>query len=262
MCKQKYKYKDGELLSDILPKLRPFDAIFFKGNSAFSSVIKLFGKTKKRVINQCDFTHVGVIVTSDILLHDNILPNRKYILESIVGGIFAHNIKDINQKTFSGVQIRDLEEVISAYDIDNSTQVAYGLLINNPIDTIPFKNIKEKFTEFYAKYYGKNYDMNPYSLASSACSCLRPCRTSVETFCNTDDYYFCSEIITILYKYFGIYPESVNEKDVLPMDIAYSELDKDNNPKIMRKLIFITTLIHYIPKNKCNNVKRLKIKNK
>jgi hypothetical protein len=258
MCKQKYVYKEGELMSEILPKLRPFDAVFFKGDAISSQIIKTLGNTKRRTNTQIGFTHVGVVITSEIITHDNILPHKKYIFESIINAKSSKSVKDINGKLFSGVQIRNLEEVIAYRDKSNKTQVAYGILLNNPIDTQPISQLKERFSDFFVKYYMKSYDFNPYSLVSSAYSCLRPCRDVVEAICNTKDFYFCSEIVALLYKHMGVYPETVNEKDVLPIDISYSELDKDGTPKIMKKIILITTPIHYIPKNKGNNVRKIK----
>jgi hypothetical protein len=251
------EFKQGELFENITTQIRPLDAIFFRGDAIMSKVISYIGNRNKREIRATDFTHIGIVVTSDILDHVGILPNKKYILESIIGGTCAYDIQDINGRIFSGVQIRELESVINAYDKSDGTRVAFGKLIHNPIDTVPLHIIKDKFTIFFGKYGNTNYDYNPYSLASSACCCLRPCRQSVETICGTSDYYFCSEIATLLYKYFNLYSMFVNEKDVLPMDIAYAELDKDNAPKIIDVIIPITTLRHYIPKNKCH-VKTIK----
>ena len=258
MCKRKYIYKEGELMSDILPKLKPFDAIFFKGDALLSQIIKTLCNTKIRSDKQIGFTHVGVVITSDIITHDNILPHKKYIFESIINIKSSSSIRDINGKLFSGVQIRDLDDVVRYYDKSNKTQVAYGMLLNNPIDTQPISQLKKKFNDFFVRYHMKSYDFNPYSLISSAYSCLRPCRDVVEAICNTEDFYFCSEIVALLYKHIGVYPNSVNEKDVLPIDISYSELDRDGTPKIIKKLVLITTPIHHIPKNKGNNVRKMK----
>ena len=61
----------------------------------------------------------------------------------------------------------------------------------------------------------------------------------------TSDLLFCSELVALLLKYLSIYPSEINEKDVLPRDIAYPEADTDVMPKIISSIIYITTPKHY-----------------
>jgi hypothetical protein len=110
---------------------------------------------------------------------------------------------------------------------------------------MPIEEAINKFTEFFNAYYGKKYDANPYSLCSAIFPCLRKCRGVVEDLSQTKDWYFCSEIVALLYKYMGIYPSYINEKDVTPRDIAFPEADTDLMPKILQSITYITTPLHY-----------------
>lgn len=245
MCRSKNSHlKDGVLYSECQSQIRPFDVIFFKGDALFSDIISILEKHGNKIPGSGDFSHVAMVVNSDVINHEKILPGKQYILESVIGGSFAHNIKNINNEIVYGVQIRDLEEVVTAFDKSNNTCIAWGKLINNPLDSIPLDDIKTQLTEFCNTYVGKTYDANPYSLLSSVFPCLRKCRSKVETFCKTSDWYFCSEIVALAFKHFKVYPDYVNEKDVLPRDILYPEADVDKMPKIIDSITYITTSIH------------------
>lgn len=245
MCRSKKpQLKEGVLYSDCQAQIRPFDVIFFKGDALFSAVISALEKHGNKIPGSGEFSHVAMVINSDVIDHEKILPGRQYILESVVGGSFAHNVKNIDNKVIYGVQIRDLEEVVEAFDKSNKTIVAWGKIINNPLDNMPLGEIKSRLSEFCSTYVGKTYDANPYSLLSAVFPCLRKCRSNVETLCGTSDWYFCSEIIALAFKHFKIYPDYVNEKDVLPRDIIYPEADVDRMPIVINMLIYITTPIH------------------
>ena len=253
MCRSSNKIlsKKGELYEDYKHNLRPFDLIFFKGDAIFSAVISALERHGNKMSNSGEFSHVAMIVNSDVLIYEGVLPGKLYVLESIVGGTFAHNVKDIKGKVKYGVQIRDLDEIIPAFDKSNKTTIAWGKIKNNPLDTTPINEIKLRLTEFCTKYVGKSYEFNPYNLLSSVFPSMRKYRSIVEKLCHNKNCYFCSEIVALAFKEFGIYPGSVNEKDVLPRDIIYPEADTDKMPKIVETMTYITTPIHYNIKNRC-----------
>lgn len=254
MCRSKNPQpKKGILYSECQAQMRPFDVIFFKGDALFSALISVLEKHGNKIPNSGEFTHVAMIVNSDVLNHEKILPGKQYILESVVGGSFAHNVKNINNKVVYGVQIRDLEEVVTAFDKSNDTIVAWGKLINNPLDNMSLCEIRTRLSEFCNTYVGKTYDANPFSLLSSVFPCLRKCRNKVETLCGTSDWYFCSEIVALAFKHFRIYPDYVNEKNVLPRDLIHPEADVDKMPTIISTLTYVTTPIHQAT-NKCRVV--------
>ena len=255
MCKHKRILKKGELYEDVRKTLRPFDAIFFGGDAIFSKIVKLTEKHGNYMEGMNEFSHVGIVVTSDILLHPLILPGKFYILESTWGGKFGHDVMNIEGNTCIGVQLRDLDEVVDAYDKSNQSVIAVSHVIINPLDHMTNKEVRDKFTEFFMIYNGKKYDVNVYSLLSSVFKCLRPCRPKIEQFLHTEDWYFCSEIVALAYKHLSIYPANINEKDVLPRDILYPNTDIDLlMPQIVSHPIYITTKKHYQEKNKCHNI--------
>lgn len=237
--------KRGALYSEIRDTLRPFDVVFMKGNKLFSYVVRFLESRGRKYPNSDDFSHVGMIVTSDILDHPNVLPGRMYIWESTLSGPSDYGVSDINGNAFAGVQLRDLDELVEKYDAPNATTVACGKLINNPFYRLPKEEVRRKFTAFFNMYNGRKYDMNPYSLISAIFSCFRPLRKKIEEMCDTEGWIFCSELVALAYKHMDVYPATLNEKDVLPRDIANPETDTDKTPKVISEIIYITTPIHY-----------------
>lgn len=244
-CRKKVVFKEGELYSNIRDRLKPFDVIFFRGHAVFSKIVRLLEKHGNKKSIAGEFSHVGMVVTSEILDHPLVLPNKKYILESTLGGVFEGGVMNIEGKTCIGVQLRDLDAVVNEYDKNDKTCIAWGDLLYNPVVYAEPLEVRQRFTIFFNEYNGKMYDMNLCSMMSSVFECLRPYRKVVETLCNTQDWYFCSEIVALAYKIMGIYPSYVNEKDVLPRDIAYPEADTDIMPKVIRAVTCITTERHY-----------------
>lgn len=245
MCKTKPVKKVGYLYSEIKTTIRPFDVLLFKGDATFSKIISALEKYGNKIPNSGEFTHAGMVVSSEILTHPKILPDRLYLLESTVGGKYGNKVPDINGKSVIGVQIRDLEAVINAADKSNDTLVACGKLINNPLNYLSKDDIKPKMNAFCESHLGDPYDANVYDLLSSIFPKLRKYRSKIAKICHTQDWHFCSEIVTMVYKQFGVYPPEINEKDVVPRDIIYPWADIDNMPKIIDEIIYITTPIHY-----------------
>ncbi len=256
MCKSKNPIqKKGELYDDFKKHVRPFDLICFKGDALFSSVISFLEKRCKRKDyngpNSGEFSHVAMVVNSDVLTHEKILPGRLYVLESVLGGSLGHNVNDIEDRGVCGVQIRDLETLINAFDLSDKTIVDHGKLINNPLDSNDISVVRARLTEFCNQYLGKSYDANVYSLLSAAVPSMRKYRKIVEEICHTTEWYFCSEIVALAYKAMDVYPPYVDEKDVLPRDLITPEADTDPMPKIIMPITYITTPIHQSIKNKC-----------
>ena len=75
------------------------------------------------------------------------------------------------------------------------------------------------------KYNGITYDANCWSLLSSIIPFLRPKRDHIEQFLNTDDWLFCSELVAEIYVKLGIFPDTVDPKNVVPMDFIGYDLD-------------------------------------
>jgi hypothetical protein len=236
--------KPGRLLSEMKPQMRPFDALLFKGSDFVSGAISVFEKRGHVNAKGGNFTHAGIIVTDEIFANPLLQPGKLYVLESVIGGKLGCGIKDINGKAFLGVQIRDLDELLLAYDKPNSTSVAWCPLINNPCVPGNVGNIRERFTQFCNGVYGIMWDANCWSLLSSLYPKLRPMRPMIEKALHTENWLFCSELVATIYRNFGVYPQTINPKDVVPADIAYPEEDTDRTPKIVREIIYLTSPIH------------------
>jgi len=239
-----FTLKEGVLYESIKSQIRPFDVIFFKGYTVFSDMICLLERYGNKIPNSGEFSHVGLVVTSDILKNEKIKEGKLYLLESIIGGFCEYGVWDINNKCVVGVQIRELDTLILACDKPNNTIIAWGKLQNNPIDTVPLTELQSKFGDFYDKYYKSCYDVNPVSLLGSVFPFWRRFRSKMEKFCKTNNWFFCSELVALAFKQFNIYPETVNEKDVLPRDIIYPDADVDEMPKVIGTLVHFTTSQH------------------
>jgi len=234
--------KPGVLYHDIIPYLRPFDIILFNGDTIMSEIISILSK-RNEYPRSDEFTHAGIIVTSDILEHPNVEPGKFYLYES-TANLFS-SYRDINgKKRKLGVQVRELEGVINDYDKDK-TAVTYCRLINNPIEKTPMSELKSKFMDFYLRYNDNCYDVNLLSLFASIIPFLRRFRDPVEEFTNTTDWLFCSELVAMLLKHVDVYPPEVNPKDVVPRDIAFPEADTELMPKIISHIIYVTTPKYY-----------------
>jgi len=116
---------------DLVKMIEPLDLVLFSGNDLVSSTIRRLQNKKLDVGN---FSHVGVIVSSDIL------PNIKelqvgewYVWESTsslrLPG-FENEVPDIFGKHKLGVQIRNLKKVIDIYN----GNIYIGKLKNNPLN--------------------------------------------------------------------------------------------------------------------------------
>lgn len=248
-CKKEIpEIKPGKLYEEIRPTLRAFDPVFFRGSDFVSNTISTLEKFHDRYARAGDFTHVGMIVTSEILQHDLVLPGKFYVWESTMGGKLGGDVYNIYGKTVLGVQLRDFDELIISYDKSNVTHIAVGNLINNPIDHRPIEELKQQFTQYFNEIDGRMYNLNLFSLLSALCPPLRWARKKIEKICHTESWLFCSELVAVIYVKLGIYPGTINPENVVPRDIAFPEADTDAMPRILNgEVKYVTTPIHYDP---------------
>lgn len=258
--------------SDIKDKMRPFDLIAFRGGDVISDLISAM---EYHQVGVGAFSHVGMIVTSDILpeCHSDkktfkLQPGRLYLFESTftynIGGI-GDGVPDVvTGKGKFGVQLRDLEEVIPRYIIDERTKVAWCHLRDNPFDEIPgepAENIrlrrsilKKEFTEFFQQYEGRLYQLDIESLLAAMFPSLRfirnirdkvfsalyevlhECRLAKKNI-GPAGWQFCSELIANVYQTIGIISPTFNPEDVVPID--FFGCDKDSLPAVVEPPIYI-----------------------
>jgi hypothetical protein len=241
--------KRGALYSQCKTVLRPFDLILFSGGDFVSGLIKYTEKKRmKRVEGTIDpgaFSHVGMVVTSDILDHPNILPGKLYIMESTLSGRLGGGVYDIQGKTMFGVQIRDLDDVFAAYDKPNNTEIAYAMLKNPIQDPL----VKEKFTTIYKKYEGNLYDLDLVDEFATLFAGIRYVRDAIDKYLDmcfdpAKKWMFCSQLVASVYIDMGILPASIIPEDIVPMDFAGYETTDGSIPSILHEPIYVISELH------------------
>lgn len=246
-CCHKQIIKRGRLYTDIKSKLRPLDLLAFKGSCFVSSVISDLEKRGKSYTHGGDFTHVGMIINNEVIDDPSLKNGKLYVLESTMGGILGSGVKNIYGKVCLGVQIRDLDEVINAYDKPDETHIAWCPLTNNPYISNDKTMIKTKLTELYNQISGAMWNYNCWDLLSSLYYWMRCCRPCCNRTFNTGSWLFCSQMVALCYKTLGILPSYVNPPDVVPADLVFPHEDTDKMPMIISEIVYITTPSHYEP---------------
>ncbi len=238
---------------EYIDKICPFDAILFRDDDYISDIIAVLEKYK---LNMNTFTHIGMVVTSDILPEctiDNkifkLKPKKLYVFESTFGytmpGIIE-NVKDISGKGKFGVQLRELEKVIPNYIDSQKTKVAWCKLRNNPYRQKDESNeellkrrqeLQLQFISFFNNYYNRTYEINPLGLLSSMFTSLRPLRdqrdklyTKIWKKMNKNakdvpivNFQFCSELIANVWNMIGVI--NVDARNYIPMDVFGDSID-------------------------------------
>lgn len=216
--------------------LQSFDIVFFQGGDYVSDFIRFVEGRKlkpkgKFTVPTDAFSHVGMIVKSDVLDHPLVLPNRTYIFESTMSGPLNDGVLNIEGNSYLGVQLRDFQEIVQKYaDIPN-TKIAVAHLSEKYRDIVTEvskdsgKSILDAFTQIFNELNGTIYDLNPVSLLGSTFRICRLCRSHSEKFWKTENFLFCSELVATIYKYLGIFPDTVNPKNVIPMDFLGYDTD-------------------------------------
>lgn len=232
----------------------PGDLIFFAGSDFVSGFIRfcqkrLAKKVDPKTVPSGTFSHVGMVVTSEILNHPKIIPGHVYVFESTMSGKLGGNVPNIDGLAFFGTQLRDYEILIPKYlassSKDKKCKIAVGKLRNNPFISSNSKTrrlLKNKFSQVFHTYNNISYDANVFSLAGAGWSCCRPARDDMEDLFNTTDWLFCSELIAVIYKELGIIPYDIDPKNVLPMDFLGYDTDtvgKIPNDIIDHNLLYI-----------------------
>lgn len=245
-CKPTPIIKEGLLYTNIMDQIRPLDLVLFKGNSIVSRAICEMEKRGNKLSEGGDFSHVGIIVTSDVLAEPLLQHGKLYVLESTMSGKLGAGVNNIYGRTFLGVQIREFEPLINHYDDPNETAIGWGKLINNPIDNEDIELVKKRLTPIYNEINGLMWDANCWSSLSAMYPCMRPCRPCAECTIHTEDWLLCSEMVAYVYKKMDILPEYVNPKDVVPADFIVPNEDNDKMPKIVEDIVHITIPKHYM----------------
>jgi hypothetical protein len=249
---------EEEYIKDMIHRLRPLDLVLFSGNSIVSKTICLMEKGK---LGLGTISHVGIIVSSDVLPHiKELKPGKFYIWESTSKKqtLFRKGLKDIYGKNRFGVQIRELESVVYDY-LKFQGRVFWGKLINNPWKKYLHQNnickccseglcltYKEciicMLKELEKKYGKSRFNLSIIDLAASIYPSIRPLRRLKKKisslFKKKNKSYvplFCSEFVAIIYKGLQILGDHVQPSDVVPVD--FLGVNEDGIPRLIKKIV-------------------------
>jgi hypothetical protein len=247
--KEKVSPKNGFTVAEMKDKIQSLDLIVFRGSDFVSDAISML---QKIILHENgDWTHVGLVITPEIMPIKNSEPGKIYVWESTMSGALGDGVNNVetNKGTF-GVQIRDFEDVVDKYDNNSKTRIGWCKLINNPLikkqdeTDDEYNERKNKIINILAKFNSETgnatYDYNCCNLCSAVCPSLTNNRKKI--FGNSNKY-FCSELVTTLYQLIDIIG-----KDVDPENIAPEELLGENNAdlktknKIVEDPVFITRI--------------------
>lgn len=231
--------KPGVKYSEIRPKLKSFDLLLFKGTDLVSSALSRL----QCKIDGADwtegFSHAGLCIRSEDLLPTCtpaelswLFPDMVYVFESTMSGDLADGVKDVWGESKLGVQIRDLDRVMIAYDANPNARLAWCPIKEELRQFIPAGSIRKE----YEKYRGYSYDASAVDLAAAAFPSMRPLRDNCcfqsirDALCccccgggegkKPSQWQFCSEMVANVYKDVSLFGDRVNAADVMPMDFV------------------------------------------
>lgn len=208
---------------------RPLDLLLFRGTDAVSGMISRLQKCR---LGDGSFTHVGIVVTSDLWAHPNIVPGQLYVWESTMSmscfGL-TDGVPDVeHSRGRFGVQIRSLRAVVQSY----AGTVNWAPLRSNPFadeELRPF--VREQFRKIQTQYGDATYDASMLELFSAMFPPLRWMRNTAR-WCRTcggcrkeSEWVFCSEGVAMIYQSVGVIESKFAPRDVVPMDFLGKDED-------------------------------------
>lgn len=232
---------------EIRKTLKPLDLIMFKGSDFVSTLIRYLQSKNsfpKEGVDLSDFSHCGLVVTSEILDHPNVYPGKIYIWESTISGFIGNGVPNIEGKSFYGTQLRDFDLLLPAYLQGGSAAVAICHLSDEFRYAREASNVKEVFTKIFNRYNGIHYEdcISLYSAVNPVC---RKFRSFFQKIFRTEKWLFCSELIAHVYQDLGLFPESLDPENVVPMDFLGDDKDRPSSssseevPLVVDKPIYI-----------------------
>jgi hypothetical protein len=204
---KKIKHTDEEI-KEIISQLKTGDIIIFSGQRFASWLIRSLTKSK--------WTHAGLIVKGkyEVDKKGNVKTSKKentFILESNANfSLFS----DMSGSNKDGVCMTNLFQRLKTLKCN-----VKFLLLNKPINNITNENGEiidgEKFIwDWYEKNNNKGFD---FSIFFSL---------PIYSVNENHKYYFCSELITEIYKKLNILPEALLDHRVIPGDFNNYHIKK------------------------------------
>lgn len=210
----------------------PFDLVLFCGDSFMSRAIiraEGLGYTGPGPIP--NYSHVGILVNGECINCPNLRKDQWAVYETTITGRIASDLTpDLETGSYKfGTHIRDLKDVVRTYQ----GTVSILKLIDNPWlkkdDETEEECEKRRFylkkraTMFKIDNEQTTYQLNIIRLLSTSVMFFRALRFLFPWSAN---WKMCSQITAGLYKAIGVFPESLETEDVLPIDFFYDS-DKE-----------------------------------
>lgn len=244
--------------SEIINHIRPLDLLAFRGSDFVSNFIST---VQDKVLGSGEFTHVGLVVTKELLPSvPQLKPGLYYVWESTMSseypgsGLMSPDV--VTGKGKFGVQIRCFKDVVKTYTSAKGSTVAVCRLKNNPWASQSYnriyetnihlydrrENIINQMEQIHEDYGDRSYELSCCQLLASLFSCLRPFRDNFQQITvkdqkviinyraddeNDNEWFFCSELVGLIYKKIGVLPSSIDARNITPMDLLGYDQDHE-----------------------------------
>ena len=216
-------------------KFSPCDLLLFRGSDFISKTIM---KVESYEVGYGEYSHVGMVVNSDVLPHiPQLKKGRWYVLESTCTIPYVTDgVPDVRTKaTRFGVQIRDLELVVNNYE--KKGVVAWAKLNNNPWHKDK-KHTAHKMDKVVNEVGWKPYEYRLINLIAAAFPWFRRGRLWFDEF-ESEAYHalstlgfaddktpkqveemtlFCSQLVALVYRALGVISHDIDPSDVMPVE--------------------------------------------
>lgn len=233
---------------------QPFDLLGFRDMGILGKIVTLGEKLE---IGVAQFSHVGIVITAEVLDHPNLDPKKIYVFESTTSLAVpgADTPPDaLTGHGYLGVQLRELPEVIASYEEDGASKVALCRLRNNPWNEKAHRpTLRTTFTRLFKTYYHAFYEMSAITMAASLFPELRSVRKArheligqigeklekwgFATPINPNKWQFCSELVARTYQAIGMLPLTIEPENVVPIDFL---VDGDSEvPRIVDDPVYL-----------------------
>lgn len=228
--------------SDVVQQFTPLDLILFRGSDYISDAISIL---EQKVLGDGDFSHDAILVNSDLLpTVPQLIPGRWYIWESTMSatsGIlsdFTDGQPNVETNTGKfGVQIRDFEQVVTAYT-QGGGKVAWAKLLNNPWLGSNRPNLVQTICNVNTIYGTRTYDANCFDLFGVIFPCMRKPRDVFDSILydghlilttlhveSSDPnnpgmvgWQFCSELVARVYQASGLINPKLDPRNFAPVN--------------------------------------------
>lgn len=245
-------------ISEFLSIVEPLDLIVFRGCDVISNAIVNIENYKTK----CDkISHVEIAITREwcekikpIKSKTNVKDNKNTLFSwgSTMSGKNNDGVYNAETgKSYFGVQIRVLEDLVRGYLATPGANVGVCKLLNNPtrikidepIDhfTIRSQLLKAKIRAAYDMYNGRKYNANLLTLLGAIFPKLRKLRSFSNKIVNSinkdlQKMLFCSEWVAIFYEMVGVITDETDgvidgkmplPENIIPVDFLGADEDLD-----------------------------------